>query len=245
MLNLLKNAAPLSKEKHSATYLETGLGYDFARELSFVPVLISEIPNLIPHYTLAFLEKDGKTVLVALLGLKEKENLYIKMDGTWAVDYVPALLRQYPFAAMFGGSSKDRRGILCLVENYPGVNTEGKGVPLFNKDGEASQLVEIAQKLVSEGANGALETEAFCKRLKESGLLKPIRVDLKNSAGDQRRISGILGVDRNALNELPAEALKELQMNGTLELIYQQLLSLRSLRELASRIGNETEPKLN
>lgn len=245
MLNLLKSAAPLSKEQHGTTYLETGLGYDFARDMSFVPVLASEVSDLIHDYTLAFLEKDGKTILVALLGLKGGENLYLKADGSWAADYVPVLLRQYPFAAMFGGSGEDRRGILCLVEDYQGVNTEGKGVPLFNEKGEVTQLVETAQKLVSEAASGALKTEAFCKKLQESGLLKPIRVALKSNAGDERNISGISGVDRNALNELSPKALKELQKNGALELIYQHLFSLRNLHSLASRIGDEPEVKLN
>ena len=87
MLQLLKNAAPLSKEQHCKTYLETGLGYDFARDMSFVPVLANEVPSLVSRYSLAFLEREGKVALVALLGLKKNENL---SSWPWALSWPTA-----------------------------------------------------------------------------------------------------------------------------------------------------------
>ncbi|GGE52062.1 SapC family protein [Actibacterium pelagium] len=245
MLNLLKNAAPLSKEQHSETYLETGMGYDFTKGMAFVPTLVTEIPNLISDYALAFVEKGGNVALVALLGLKEGENLYLNADGTWAADYVPAVLRQYPFAAMMGGEGQERRGVLCIAEDFPGINTEGKGVALFGEDGEASDLVTSAQKMVTEFASGALRTKAFNAELQKHELLKPMRAILKNTSGEERRISGLLAVDRTALKELPAEDLKALQDSGALELIYLQLASMKNLRELASRIGETPNATLN
>ena len=200
MQKLFKKVAPLSKERHSDTFLETGTGYDFAREMSFVPAVVIEFSDLVSDYTFAFIEKGSdpnnyfveEVGVVALLGLKEKENLYIKADGSWAADYVPAMLRQYPFAAMIGKEGGEERRILCIAEDCPGINTSGKGVPLFGEDGEISEFAVRAQKLVSGAASGGLQSEAFCKRLKELELLSPIKAVLKNETGEERRISGIL-----------------------------------------------------
>lgn len=237
MLNLLKSAAPLSKEQHGKTYLETGQGYNFARDMSFVPTVVSELPQLISDYTVAFLEREGKIALVALLGLKEGENLYLNADGSWAADYVPALFRQYPFAAMLAGEGDKRKGILCIAENFSGLNSKGKGIALFDESGAASQLVEAAQKMATSLANGALRTETFCANLQKHNLLRPMRASFKSSSGEERRISGILAVDRTALDVISAKALKELQASGDLEFIYLHLASMQNLRKMGTRIS--------
>jgi hypothetical protein len=241
MQALFQKAAPLSKEQHGDAFLETGKGYDFAKNLSFVPAFVTEFPDLVSDYTLAFLQKGEKVGTVALLGLKEKENLYIKADGSWAAAYVPAMLRQYPFAAMVG----DDRRILCIAEDCPGLNKSGKGTALFGEDGEISNFVARAQKLVSGFADGGLKSEAFCLRLKELGLLSPMKAVLKSDKGEERRISGIYVVKREALDRLSAYTLKELQSNGMLELIYLHLLSLRNLRGLAARVSSKEAAKIN
>jgi len=238
---LFQKAVPFSKEQHGDAFLETGKGFDFAKDLSFVPALVTEFPDLVSDYTFAFLQKGEKIGTVALLGLKEKENLYIKADGSWAAAYVPAMLRQYPFAAMVG----DDRRILCIAEDCPGLNKLGKGTALFGDDGEVSDFVARVQKLVSGFADGGLKSEAFCARLKELGLLSPMKAVLKNETGEERRISGIFVVKKEALDKLSADTLKELQSNGMLELIYLHLLSLRNLRGLAARISSKEVAKIN
>ena len=45
-------------------------------------------------------------------------------------------------------------------------------------------------------------------------------------------MKGFLAVDREKLIELPAETLQELVNNGSLELIYAHLLSMRNFAEL-------------
>jgi hypothetical protein len=241
MQELFQRAAPLSKEQHRDAFLETGTGYDFARSISFVPALLSEFPDLVSNYTLAFLQKGEKVGVVALLGLKENENLFVEADGSWAVDYVPAMLRQYPFAAMVG----EERQMLGIAEDCPGLNTSGKGKALFGADGEISEFVVRVQKLVSGLASAGVQSEAFCARMKELELLSPIKAVLKNDIGEERRISGIHVVNREALNNLPAETLKDLQLHGMLEGIYLHLLSLRNLRNLSARVSSHNAPALN
>ena len=241
MQELFQKAAPLSKEQHSGSFLETGTGFDFARSMSHVPVLVTEFPDLVSDYIVAFLQSGDKVGVVALLGLKEGENLYLKPDGSWAVKYVPALLRQYPFAAMVG---EERRG-LCIAEDCPGLNTSGKGTALFGEDGEVSEFVVKVQKLVSSVASAGVRSEAFCARMKELDLLKPIKAVLKDEAGKERRISGLQVINKEALSGLPAKTIKELQANGMLEAIYAHLLSLRNLRDLAARVSVQDKEKLN
>lgn len=237
---LFKNTVPLSKEKHKDTYLETGLGYDFARELSFVPALVSEFPDLISDYPIAFIEHGEKVGVVALLGLKENENLFVSTDGSWGANYTPAMLRQYPFVAMVGGPENKKPGLLCIAEDHPGVNTSQKGIALFNEDGELSEFASRVQGMVSKITSDGLKSEQMCKRLKELDLLTPIHAVMKSEGGEERRISGIQVVNRKALNDLPAETLKEMQQSGMLELTHLHLLSLKNLRSLATRISGQS-----
>lgn len=242
--SLMQNAVPLSPERHGGSFLAPDQGYGFARAMPLTPVLVREFADLAAEYVVAFLKAGDTLRPVALLGLNEDENLYLGEDDSWQADYVPAMLRQYPFVAILDRGNE--RGVLAIAEDYAGLNKDGQGTALFDADGRPGDLVSRAQKFVADVAQGALRTEAFCARLAALDLLSPIRVDLKNPAGETRSVGGVLVVDRKKLNDLPPETLHELQQSGGLEAIYQHLGSLRTLRRLASRIApGETAQTLN
>lgn len=229
--SLFSNSVPLTKEQHGEMSIETGTGYDFAQKMSVVPVLARELHRAVFEYPIAFMQQGENVAAVALLGLQEDQNLFVSDDGSWSVDYVPALLRHYPFAVALG--KEGDKGILCLSMDHPGLNSKGKGVALFEKEGGLSTFTKQVQKAIGDAAVEARKTEAFCAKLEEFGLLKPIGATLKNKSGKEWRISGILAVDRSALAGLALDRLDTLHKSGYLELIYQHLLSLHNLRGLA------------
>lgn len=231
---LLQNAVPLSSERHGQSFLNPMNGYGFARQMALVPVLVREFADLSHDYVTAFMKVGDEVRAVALLGLAENENLYLGTDDAWQADYVPAMLRQYPFVAMLQKGTET--GILAIAEDYAGLNKDGQGTPLFDADGRPGDLVSRAQKFVADVAQGALRTESFCARLAALDLLTPIAVEMKNPAGTSRRIAGVMSVDRKKLADLDAGTVHDLHRSGALEAIHMHLLSLRNLRALAGRI---------
>jgi hypothetical protein len=235
---LLQKAVPLSSERHGQSFLNTQKGYGFARQMSAVPVLVREFTDLSRDYVTAFMKAGDEVRAVALLGLAENENLYLDANDAWQADYVPAMLRQYPFVAMLEKGAGT--GILAIAEDYSGLNTDGQGTALFDADGRPGDLVSRAQKFVADVAQGALRTESFCARLTALDLLTPIAVEMKSPSGTSRRISGVMSVDRKKLADLGAEDVHDLHRSGALEAIHMHLLSLRNLRALAGRITPES-----
>lgn len=240
---LLEQAVPLTEERHGKSFIDPVKGYGFTRDMTFIPVLAREFGSLASEYVVAFIKSGEDIRSVALLGLSKGENLYIAEDDSWKADYVPAILRQFPFIAMMNKSSEN--GVLAIAENYAGLNKGGHGEPLFDTDGRPGDLVSRAQKFVADVAQGALRTEAICARLADLDLLSPIRVELKNASGEKRRIGGVMVVDRKKLSALDAETLHDLQQSGILEAIYEHLHSLRNLRGLAERITSSPKAVLN
>jgi hypothetical protein len=241
--SLLKNAVPLSEERHGDHFLNPVKGYAFARDIPVVPALAREFADLAGDYVIGFMQTPDGVRAVALLGLGDGENLYLEQDGSWRVAYVPAMLRQYPFVAMVQKGQSN--GVLGIVEDYEGLNKNGQGAPLFDEDGRPGGLVSRAQSFVADVAQGALRTDAICARLADLGLLASIRADIRNKAGQGRRITGVMAVDRKAFEALDGDTLKTLQGEGALEAIYQHLASLRNMRKLAERIEFAPPPVLN
>ncbi|NDW53449.1 SapC family protein [Aliiroseovarius sp. PrR006] len=240
---LFKSVVPLSKGRHQDTYFETGQGYDFARSLHCVPALFSEFPNLVREYPIVFWENEEDVGVVALLALREDENLFVSADGSWSADYMPAILRQYPFTAMLRPSDDQKSGVLCIAEDHPGFNKAEKGYALYDSEGELSEFTTRAQSMVSQATSDGLHSEEICKRLKELDVLSPLQAMIETEIGEKFKLAGVQAVNRNKLNDLPAKTLKDLQKNGTLEMLHLHQLSLGNLRSLATRAAGHTKPQ--
>ncbi|MBW0158068.1 SapC family protein [Sedimentimonas flavescens] len=241
--SLLADAVPLTPERHGSYSLATGEGYAAFRTMNVVPVLVDEFAALAHDYVIGFLKQGDGFAPAALLGLAENENLYVGADGRWKAEYVPAILRQQPFVAR---RSKDgKKGVLCISESHPGLNTEGEGAPLFDEDGRPGDLVSRAQQFVSRVAQGALRTESFCARLADLNLLSPIRTEMKRADGTVRAMRGVFAINREALDKLPAKVLGAMQKDGSLEAIHLHLYTLRNLNSLANRIQTSGTGPLN
>ncbi len=78
----------------------------------------------------------------------------------------------------------------------------------------------------------------FCTQLVELDLLEETRVNMEMAQAEQESLalSGFLAVSRNKLAELPADLLKQLQLDGWLELIYLNFASLSRFADLRKRL---------
>ena len=95
-----KSPVLLTARDHGALAYRKPDSYAFARSINSVPVVMNEIPKLLPHYPIAF-TTGPNPVLIALLGARNDENLFVGPNGEWTPGaYIPAYLRRYPFILM-------------------------------------------------------------------------------------------------------------------------------------------------
>lgn len=178
----------------------------------------------------------GPVSPVAMMGLKEGENLFV--DGTqWSAVYKPAYLRRYPFwTARLAGAD----GPTVLIDIGWSGFSETTGEPLFDAAGEPTDALNTALAFIEDFEREGARTQAFCTRLMELDLLREMQASVKLADGEALSLSGFLVVDQDKLQALPDAAVLELHRTGMLGLIHQHFASLSNLQALADRKDRRT-----
>jgi hypothetical protein len=83
----------LNKVEHADTRIKfSGDDYSFAAKTNSVILAGVEFAVAAKEYPLVFAQAGGQVVPVALLGLRNEENLFIADDGNWDARYLHALV---------------------------------------------------------------------------------------------------------------------------------------------------------
>jgi hypothetical protein len=226
--------ALLDREKHRAKrVLPTG-GFQFAAKSNSLYVAAVEFNEASKEYPIVFTRSpQGKVVPVAMLGLRDQENLFVNADGGWDARYLPAFVRRYPFVLT---EVPGQALAVCIDEAYPGLS-ETEGQPLFDEKGQETQFLKNTLEFLTQYQREYQRTEAFCQHLQEHGLLKETnaRADLRD--GRSFTVNGVLVVDEKKLLELPDEAALKMFRNGEQHLVSMHLASLSNMQRLADRLA--------
>ena len=169
---------------------------------------------------------------VAVFGLKPGENLFATEDGKWDANYVPAMLRAYPFTmARIEGSD---RWAMVFDNTWEGMSRT-EGLPLFNEKGEATELLNGVHKFVQDLETDLERTRQACAALLEMKLLKPMRFDATLANGEQLSVDGFMTADEEAIGKLSDAQIAQMYRNGLLGLIQIHITSLNNMRRLLDR----------
>jgi hypothetical protein len=179
-------------------------------------------------FPVAFAQQDGRFMLVAVLGLEPKQNLYVSDDGRWLGRYVPAGLRAYPFGLYTADSAKH---VVCVDENSGCLIPGPDGTPLFGEDGKPSAALLQVIDFLSKWNQHRVSTAASCGALQTHGLIEPWPIAVKSHAGENK-VEGLFRVSEMALNALANDAFLQLRTDGALLIAYAQLLSMQQLSVL-------------
>ncbi|MEM8569296.1 MAG: SapC family protein [Pseudomonadota bacterium] len=232
-LMIYESVVPISIARHKDTSVKTGLTFEFAEDLNAVPLLASEFAAASGTFPIVFTSADPPMPL-AVLGLRDQQNLFVDEDKSWSGRYTPNFLRQYPF--VFAKSNDGERLTLCIDDAYEGVNAEGRGERLFDSEGERTQylrnILEFAQAYQQDFA----VTEAFCKRLAEHKLFDPMQAQVLVGT-EMVTLQGFMAVSKDKLKQLDDEEVLSLFRIDGLELIYRHIASLGLFPSLADRIS--------
>lgn len=229
---------PITKERHGTLRFRPPESYAFASTLTMVPVVLAELPRLVPFYPLVFVRREDQAFgLYALLGLDSGRNLFVDPNsGRWLAEYIPAAVRAHPFRMALGQQSD--QWILC-VDEEAGVLYEGSvGSRFFEKTGKPARWVLDMMGFLQQIMSQELLTAAACFALNSLGLIVPWPLTLRTPQGD-RTLEGLYQVDENGLQKLDGDALRELRDAGALAAAYAQRFSAWHVHTLGRLLSGQ------
>ena len=220
----------LHSAAHAAWRLKDG-DMAFAADTPYIPLVLGEFGEAGRCYPIVF---AGETLLpVALFGLAEGQNLFVR-DNTWAEGhYVPAYVRRYPFGFV-SVPGADRFALAVDTASERLVREGEEGAPLFEQ-GEPGALTRQALQFCEAYQVEFENTKAFADALHDKDLLVVKRADATLPDGRQYALDGFRIVDADRLRELDDDTIVEWHRKGWLSLISQHLASLGRLTALIDR----------
>ncbi|HSV45957.1 MAG TPA: SapC family protein [Ramlibacter sp.] len=231
--------ALLNRDQHRQRRVKPSTGYGFARKANSMFVAGVEFANAGREYPIVFSRNAGGGVLpVAMLGLRNRENLFIDAQDRWSGAYIPAFVRRYPFVlAHLPGQSMG----VCMDEAYAGFS-ETEGEALFDAEGKDTPFLQHALEFLRQYQLEYQRTEAFCKELDQVGLFKEMNAKADLADGRSFSIHGLLVVDEAKLMALPDAQVLALFRSGNLHLVSLHLASLANMQKLVDRLAQRPGP---
>jgi hypothetical protein len=204
------------------------------RESNAIPVTISEIPRAARDYPIVFASTNqGQSYgVVALLGLRSNENLFVDASGKWREGvYLPAYLRRHPFCMATvsrDGKLSDER-IVCVER---AMLDEQNGLPLERQDGQKLSWWNERLHLLQEYEADLIRTTQICDVLKKFDLLRPFGAQAISADGEVMNLAGMYRVEEALLEKLKADELRMLVRKGIMGRLYAHMISLDNMGRL-------------
>lgn len=230
---------PLDRERHRGLAAPATGAAAFAAKLNSIALLASELIPAARHYPVVFVRdgESGRTAVVAVTGLDER-NAFVDGAGEWRAEhYVPAYVRRWPFASVpvkRDGADEPER-LVCVDEAALALSED----PYFDAEGAATPRWERHEKLIKAFDTGLAQTVALCARVDELELLETFEAHAHLPGRDPVRLQGLLRVSEARLNELPAKDIRRMMREGQLSRLYAHLMSLDNFRLLAGATGQD------
>ncbi|HET8849564.1 MAG TPA: SapC family protein [Marinobacter sp.] len=221
-----QHIVPLNRDNHRNLKIRTGQGTaEFARDTHYVPLAGSEFFQAARDFPIVFAgEKADELGAVALLGLRQNENLFLNENNAWREGcYVPAFVRRYPFVLARGG--KDGDYTVCLDDSFPGFSEE-EGQALFDDEGKDTDYLKNVISFLNGYLAESDRTRQFAQKLKELDLLVTREIRVTNREQKNYLLRDLKIVDESKLRELDDATLGELTRSGYLGWIYAHLMSI-------------------
>ncbi len=229
----------LNREAHKAKKIAPSASFAFAGKANSLYLAGVEFIEACKEYPIVFTQVGGdKIVPVAMLGLREGENLFIGAEGKWSAGYIPAFVRRYPFVlAELQGQNLG----VCIDEAFAGLNDK-EGEALFDAQGQDTPFLKNALDFLSEYQREYARTEAFCQRLEQAGLLIEMNAKADLTDGRSFTINHVMIVDEKKLMALPDAVALSLFRSGELHLVAMHLMSLSNMQRLVDRMSERKSP---
>lgn len=231
-----RDIVPLNRQ-HRVRLPQEGKVPEAFRSVNAVPLSFVEFALAARDYPVVFIPGDGgRFVAMALLGMDNRQNLFVTPDGVWERGcYLPAYVRRYPFCmtrVVTDGKTQPQR-VACIEKEA--LNEQGEA--LCDAAGADLPAWAARKKLLFEFEADLARTEEMCETLGKLGLIEPFTMQAVPNEGKGVPVSmtGLSRVNEDKLNALDGDRLKELAQKGALARVYLHLASLANFSRLLDR----------
>ena len=214
----------------------------FAQYRALIPLHAGELAKAASSMPLAVIRQGREWRLVAVCGLENSHNLFIR-QGEWLAQHRPDWLTTWPFAMLSIG---DRR--LVVVDQdavlMDADEPAGGAEPFFDAHHQMAQAVANRVEALKAVFRKQELTARALEALDDAGALTPWPETLRASLG--LAIEGLHMVDEKALSQLDDEAFLSLRKAQALPIAYALNLSIPQTH-LLTRLArlNPAQPQVD
>ena len=229
---IYKNPIFLNSVTHKSVKVAPVKNYSFASKLNSVVIVGQEFLEAAKYFPVVFTRAgEDQIVPVAILGLRNEENLFVSKDGEWKEGtYMPAYFRRYPYV-LAANVGEDASYAVCVDSNFEGFG-KSEGMALFDDDGkQTEEFKKVVQFLQNYQAQHEA-TKEMVKLLEEYELFKDVSANITLPKGEKIGFGRLLMVDEMGIFNLDDEKIVNLVRTGYLAWIYSHLYSLSNFRSL-------------
>jgi|CryBogDrversion2_1035201.scaffolds.fasta_scaffold00018_12 hypothetical protein len=230
-----KKVVALNSEVHRNLKIAAEKGnFSYAKDANAVMLTGMEFTDVSREYPIVFVRADDGTLRpIALLGIRDGENLFVDENGKWDARYIPAYIRRYPFVMAPGGPNGM---VVCMDEACPALGME-HGESIFDAEGKPTprmnDMIQFLQQFQQEHAR----TDWLTKQLDELGIFVPQEANFDTGNGETFALKDFYLIDEAKFGALPEEKILQLFKNGGMGLVYLHLASLGNLAKLTERLA--------
>lgn len=224
---------------NSITHLKCGIkeinSLSYVKELIHVPITIAEFYESCKDYPIVFAKDASESwSALALVGFKEKENLFIDEKGQWEKNrYLPAFIRRYPFIFVSQPNSEELTlafDVTCKEENC-----QNKERAFFDEEAKAMPFLQGIMSFLTQFQNDAKATAEFIKQLYDWGLLEARMANIVTPSGETFTLNGFFVINEEKLRHLSKKKKEEINAKNAIPLITAHLISLSNIQRMGNR----------
>lgn len=216
-----KKPEALTSEQHKDLRFDASIGFEFAKNTHVIPLNVTELAAAARYYPIVFIG-DETPVPVAVVGLRQDENLFVGADGQWKADtYIPSYVRRYPF--IFVTNTDQSQFSLCIDRSAAHLVAEG-GVALFDGE-EASEATKNALEFCRIYQGEVQGSQTVSKAIADENLLTVNHANINLDSGEQISVTDFKVVDEARFNDLSDDKFIGLRKIGAISAIYCHLIS--------------------
>lgn len=232
---MYKNVEPINSIAHIKCGIKEINSLSYAKELIHAPITIAEFYESCKDYPIVFAKDASESwSALALVGFKEKENLFIDAKGVWEKNrYIPAFIRRYPF--IFVSQPNSEELTLAFDVTCKEDNCHNKERTFFDEEAKATPFLQGIMSFLTQFQNDAKATAEFIKQLDEWELLEARMANIVTPSGETFTLNGFFVINEEKLRLLSKKRKEEIYAKNSIPLITAHLISLSNIQRIGNR----------
>jgi hypothetical protein len=222
---LFKNPVILEPEEHKNLKVLKPDNYSFMEGVEIIPLGYSEILPATMYYPVFFGMSEGMVFPFAVLGVQGK-NPYLTKEGSFKIDYIPKLVKFYPFGLVYLREEGKENFLVAVDERF---TTTEEGEPLFTETGEETSFFAEVKKKLTDLALDLKKALEFSQDLLVKGCITQTSFVMNGPLG-KVEFKNLFLANIETLRRLQPEKLYYLNTSGYLPVLYGAYFSVRNFK---------------